>query len=83
MKNIKPILLSILNRLNNKGTILALAGLIGTLLIQMGVDIKYDKFINIVQTVCNIFITLGILNNPTNNTSAYVPGISDSLVSKE
>lgn len=83
MKNIKPILLSILNRLNNKGTILALAGLIGTLLIQMGVDIKYDKFINIVQTVCNIFITLGILNNPTNNTSAYVPGISDSLVNKE
>lgn len=83
MKNIKSILLSILNRLNNKGTILALAGLIGTLLIQMGVDIKYDKFINIVQTVCNIFITLGILNNPTNNTSAYVPGISDSLVNKE
>ena len=74
---------SILNRLNNKGTIIALASLVVSLLIQFGLNIDSDKVIGIVQTICSILIILGVLNDPTNNTSAYIPGINDKLIEKE
>lgn len=77
------ILKSILTRLNNKGTIISLAALLISLLIQFGVDIDSEKLLGIVQTICSIFITLGLLNDPTENTSAYIPGISDKLIDKE
>lgn len=73
---------SILNRLNNKGTILAIAGLVISLLVQFGVQIDSDKIMGIIQTMCAILIGLGVLNDPTNNTNAYIPGISDKLVEK-
>ena len=65
----KKILKSILTRLNNRGTIISLAALIVSLLIQFGVDIDSEKIIGIVQTICSIFIWLGVLNDPTENTS--------------
>lgn len=75
----KATLKSILTRLNNKGTILALAGLIVSLLLQFGLDIDSEKILGIIQTLCSIFITLGVLNDPTQNTKAYIPGVSDKL----
>ena len=74
---------SILKRLNNKGTIVSLAALIVSLLAQFGLEINSDKIIGIVQTICSILIILGLLNDPTETTKAYIPGISDKLVSKE
>lgn len=79
----KKILKSIVTRLNNKGTILSLAALVISLLVQFGVDIDSEKLIGIVQTICSILILLGLLNDPTQNTKAYIPGVSDKLVDKE
>ena len=73
---------SVLNRLNNKGTIIALASLVVSLLVQFGLDIDSDKVIGIVQTICSILIILGVLNDPVDNTSAYIPGVVDKLVDK-
>ena len=74
---------SILKRLNNKGTIVSLAALIVSLLCQFGLNIDSEKVLTIVQTICSILIILGLLNDPTETTKAYIPGISDKLVSKE
>ncbi|MCI7207289.1 MAG: phage holin family protein [Clostridium sp.] len=74
---------SLLNRLNNKGTIISLTALIVSLLCQFGLDIDSEKILGIVQTICSILIILGILSDPIDNTEAYIPGISDKLVDKE
>lgn len=79
VKNIKTILI----RLNNKGTIISLAALIVSLLCQFGLNIDSDKILGIVQTICSILILLGLLNDPTENTNAYIPGVSDKLIDKE
>lgn len=79
----KQTLSSLLKRLNNKGTILALTSLIVSLLVQFGLDIDSEKVIGIVQTLCSILIILGVLNNPTNDSSAYIPYVSDGLVEKD
>lgn len=76
----KQILKSVLVRLNNKGTILSLAALIISLVAQFGFDINSEKVLGIVQTICSILILLGVLNDPTENTAGYIPGISDKLV---
>ena len=73
---------SILKRLNNKGTIVSLAALIVSLLAQFGLEINSDKIIGIVQTICSILIILGLLNDPTDSTKGYIPGVSDKLVNK-
>lgn len=77
------ILKSILTRLNNKGTILSLAALVVSLLCQFGLNIDSEKILGIVQTICSILILLGLLNDPTENTNAYIPGVSDKLIDKE
>ena len=74
---------SILKRLNNKGTIVSLAALIVSLLCQFGVNIDSEKILTIVQTICSILLILGLLNDPTDSTKGYIPGISDKLVNKE
>lgn len=79
----KKILKSIVTRLNNKGTILSLAALVVSLLCQFGLNIDSEKILGIVQTICSILILLGLLNDPTESTSAYIPGISDKLIDKE
>ena len=70
---------SIINRLNNRGTIISLVALIVSLLIQFGIDIDSEKVIGIVQTVCSILILLGVMNNPIDNTKMYIPSLSDKL----
>ena len=73
---------SILKRLNNKGTIVSLAALIVSLLCQFGLNIDSEKVLTIVQTICSILIILGLLNDPTDSTKGYIPGVSDKLVNK-
>ena len=73
---------SIINRLNNKGTIISLVALVVSLLLQFGIDIDSEKIIGIVQTVCSILILLGVMNNPVDNTKMYIPAISDKLAEK-
>ena len=73
---------SILKRLNNKGTIISLAALIVSLLVQFGLNIDSEKVLGIVQTICSILIVLGLLNDPTDTTKAYIPGILDKLIEK-
>lgn len=77
------ILKSIIKRLNNKGTILSLVALLVSLLIEFGLEIDSEKILGIVQTICSILILLGVLNDPTENTKAYIPGISDKLVKEQ
>lgn len=79
----KQIFKSLVTRLNNKGTIVSLAALIVSLLCQFGLNIDSEKILTIVQTICSILIILGLLNDPTETTKAYIPGISDKLVNKE
>ena len=74
---------SLLDRLNNKGTIISLAALIVSLLVQFGFNIDSDKVMGIVQTICSILILLGLLNDPTESTTGYIPGIYDKLKDKE
>ena len=74
---------SLLTRLNNKGTLIALAGLIVSLLVQFGVDIDSEKVISIVQTICSILIILGVLNDPIEGVNGYIPGVSDKLIEKK
>ena len=74
---------SLLKRLNNKGTIISLAALIVSLLVQFGFNIDSDKVIGIVQTICSILILLGLLNDPTESTTGYIPGVYDKLKDKE
>ncbi|MCQ2968908.1 MAG: hypothetical protein MJ191_02075 [Clostridium sp.] len=73
---------SILDRLNNRGTIIALTGLIVSLLCQFGFKIDSAKVMGIIETICSILILLGLLNDPTENTKAYIPGVSDKLIEK-
>lgn len=79
----KQILKSMLSRLNNKGTILSLVALVVSLLMQFGLNVDSDKVIGVAQTICSILILLGVLNDPTNGTNGYIPGLSDKLVDKE
>ena len=74
---------SLVQRLNNKGTIISLAALTVSLLCQFGLDINSEKVLGIVQTICSILIILGFLNDPTENEEMYIPGIKDKLVDKE
>lgn len=78
----KQIFKSLVTRLNNKGTIISLTALIVSLLVQFGLEINSDKIIGIVQTICSILIILGLLNDPTDSTKGYIPGVSDKLVNK-
>ena len=73
---------SIINRLNNRGTIISLVALVVSLLLQFGIDIDSEKVLGIVQTVCSILILLGVMNNPVDNTKMYIPAISDKLAEK-
>ena len=78
----KQIFKSLVTRLNNKGTIVSLAALIVSLLCQFGITIDSEQILTIVQTICSILIILGLLNDPTDSTKGYIPGVSDKLVNK-
>ena len=73
---------SIINRLNNRGTIISLVALVVSLLMQFGMNIDSEKILGIVQTICSILILLGVMNNPIDNTKMYIPALSDELAEK-
>lgn len=77
------VLKSILNRLNNKGTILAIVGLLLNLCIQLGFEVQTEKITEIVNIICTILVSLGILNNPVDTKEMYIPGVSDKLIEKK
>lgn len=74
---------SILNRLNNKGTIISLVALGVSLVAQFGIEVDSAKVMAIVEAITGIAIILGVLNDPTNGTNGYIPGVSDKLVKKK
>lgn len=76
------VLKSLWIRVNNKGTFLAIAGFIISLLIESGIQVNSDKVMGIVQIISTLLIALGVLNDPTQNSKAYIPGISDKLIDK-
>lgn len=53
-----------LQRFKNSGTIISLVGLIGILLNQLGFAVDVDWLNAITNTLCSIFIILGICNDP-------------------
>lgn len=52
-------------RLSNPGSIVSLAVLIGSLLMQFGVRVDMEWVDTTIRIVCAILVTIGILNNPT------------------
>ena len=61
MKKIKEIL----KRLSNTGTIIAIAGAILLILNNLGMLVDNQKVMIIINAICSIGVTLGVLNNPT------------------
>jgi len=53
-----------MNGFKNVGTIMALVGMIGMLLIQFGVKVDIQWLDQTANLVCGILVLLGILNNP-------------------
>lgn len=68
--------------LNSKEAIISLSALIVSLLCQFGMNIDSEKILGIVQTICSILILLGLLNDPTENTTMYILGVNDKLLDK-
>ena len=83
MQTLKSIGKSFWSRINNKGTFLAIVGFVISLLIESGVQVNSDKVMGIVQIISTLLIALGVLNDPTQNKKAYIPGISDKLAEKK
>lgn len=54
-----------LKRLTNPGTVISLAMLIATLLMQFGVNVDVTWVDTTIKIICSILVLLGILNNPT------------------
>ena len=79
MQTLKSIGKSFWSRINNKGTFLAIVGFVISLLIESGVQVNSDKVMGIVQVISTLLIALGVLNDPTQNSKPYIPGISDKL----
>lgn len=54
-----------LERFKNTGTVIALSGLIGLLLIQLGVEVNLEWLDTTIKLICSICVVLGVMNNPT------------------
>lgn len=66
-----------LKRFTNTGTIMAIIGLVGNLLIQFGVAVDINWMTQTAQIICNIMLIMGIANNPTTQ-GLDLPGGSSS-----
>lgn len=72
---------SLLKRLNNTGTIVAIASAIILILNELGFGVDSEKIMSIINAICYVLITLGILNDSTSK-GMYVPGLSDRLANE-
>ena len=50
---------------------------------QFGIEVDSAKVMAIVEAITGIAIILGVLNDPTNGTSGYIPGVSDTPAEKK
>lgn len=55
-----------LKRFKNVGTVLALVGAVAQVAILCGVKFDAELVNAIAIAICNVFVVLGIMNNPTN-----------------
>lgn len=79
----KDVLNSIWNRINNKGSILAIVSGLVTIAIQLGFKVDSEQIMSIVESICGLLILAGILNNPVNTKEMYIPGVKDQLIEKK
>ena len=56
-----------LKRFQNVGTILAIVGVIGLILQQLGYKVDMEWLNNTATAVCSLLVLLGIANNPENS----------------
>lgn len=61
------LLRNILNKLKNPYTVISITACIVTILNTFGVVMDNTKVDLVIQSVCTIFILLGIMNNPDTN----------------
>lgn len=55
----------ILNRLKNTGTIVAVSSAAIMIATNLGFNIDSENVLYIINTLCSVGVTLGVLNNPT------------------
>lgn len=79
---LKQSLKSILIRLKNPGTIMAIIGAILIIIGELGIIVDNDKIKGITSAVCYILITLGVMNDST-STGLYVPFVKDKYLIDE
>lgn len=65
--------LKYLRKINNVGSILAIASLIIVILTANHINVDGNRIMDTVKSVCSILVILGILNNPT-TTGLDLPG---------
>ena len=58
---------SYFKKVNNVGSILAIASFIVVILTANHINIDSDRIMTTVKAVCSILVILGILNNPVTN----------------
>ena len=56
-----------MKRFQNVGTILAIVGVIGLILQQLGYKVDMEWLNNTATAVCSLLVLLGIANNPENS----------------
>ena len=83
MEILKKTLKSMVARLNNTGSVLALVGMVVALLLQFGIKIDTEWVTQTVTIVCSILVFFGVLNDPTQSKDAYIPYVQDKLIDKE
>jgi len=54
-----------MNKFKNVGTIMALVGMVGMLLMQFGIKVDIQWLDQTANLVCGILVLLGVMNNPT------------------
>lgn len=70
-------MLDYLKRFKNVGTIISLAGFIGLLLNQFGLNVDLQWLNTTINIVCSILVVLGICNNP------HTDGLDISVATKD
>lgn len=53
-----------IKKLTNPGTVIALVGMVGLLLNQLGLEVDLKWLDTTINLVCSICVLLGIMNNP-------------------
>lgn len=82
MKNFKKGLQSVLLRLKNPGTIMAITGAVLLILGELGFVVDNDKVNSIMAAICYILISVGVLNDSTTR-GVYIPFVKDKYLVEE